>query len=254
MSDFTMISLVREGRVARLTLKRPPLNVLNIAMMREIIAALREARSYTDAALLVIDAEGKAFSAGVDVGEHTADLVHEMMGTFGELFRELDAIAYPTLAVVRGAALGGGCELAIMCDMIVASEKAKFGQPEVLVGVFPPVAAAVFPVLVGRNRAVEWLLSGDTMPAAEAASYGLVNRVFTEDGFDEQLAAFIARFTRNSACVMAFAKRSIDVRKEILAHIHTAEEIYLGELMRTHDADEGLKAFLEKRHASWQDR
>ncbi len=252
--NYEMISVTRDESMLRITLKNPPLNILTIAMMKELQNALEAARAMRDVTILIFDAEGKAFSAGADVKEHTPDMVNEMIETFGKLFQALNAIPYPTLAVVRGAALGGGCELAVFCDMIVASEKAKFGQPEIAVGVFPPIAAAVFPRLIGRNKAIEWLLSGDILNATEAERIGLINKVFPEATFDEDVKTFIARFSRYSASVLSFAKKSIDtgLTAPIMSHIHSAEELYLSELMRTHDAIEGLNAFLEKRKPIWK--
>ena len=252
--EYKYISTQREQTIVRITLKNPPLNILTIAMMKEIIHALEEASRLRDCTLLIIDAEGKAFSAGADVREHTAEIVHEMMSTFGSLFRAMATVPYPTLAIVRGAALGGGCELAIFCDMIVASEKSKFGQPEILVGVFPPIAAAVFPRLVGRNRAIEWLVSGETLSAQEAERIGLINKVLSEEKFDEEKNAFVNRFTKQSASVSAFTKRAIDagIHDTLLSHILNAERSYLDELMKTHDANEGLNAFLEKRSPVWK--
>lgn len=253
MQSYELIRVQREDALLRITLKNPPLNILTIAMMKEMAHALESHRSLRDVALLVIDAEGKAFSAGADVKEHLAGIVHEMISTFGLLFRALAAIPFPSLAVVRGAALGGGCELATFCDMVVASEKAKFGQPEIGVGVFPPVAAAIFPRLIGRNRSFEWLLSGDIITAAEAERIGLINKVFSEEKFDEEVKTFISRFTKQSASVLSFAKRAIDIglTAPALSHIHRAEELYIMDLMRTHDANEGLNAFLEKRTPVW---
>lgn len=251
---YETIRVREETSLLRVTLAHPPLNILTMAMMRELQHALETARARRDIKLLLLDAEGKAFSAGADVGEHTAGMVHEMISTFGALFRALAGVPFATLAVVRGAALGGGCELATFCDMVIASEKAKFGQPEIGVGVFPPVAAAIFPRLMARNRAVEWILSGDVIPAAEAERIGLINRVLPEEDFDGGVERFVARFTRHSASVLAFAKRAIDIGITAPAHshIHRAEELYLMDLMRTHDANEGLSAFLEKRTPEWR--
>lgn len=249
--SFNMIATAWEDGVFRITLRRPPLNILNIAMMKELRQAFDEARERTDARLLLLEAEGKAFSAGVDIAEHTEDLVADMMAAFGGLFTSLAAVPFPTLAVVRGAALGGGCELAVMCDMIVAGEKAKFGQPEIMVGVFPPVAAAAFPRLMGRSRAIEWILSGDALYASEAHRVGIVNAVFPEQEFDAKLHAFISRFTRHSARMLALAKRAVDLDSGVMAHLHRAEELYLGEMMQARDAREGLAAFLEKRSPTW---
>jgi cyclohexa-1,5-dienecarbonyl-CoA hydratase len=143
--------------VARLTLNKPPVNVLNIAMMREINTALEGLDGDPAVKVLVFEAaEGsKAFSAGVDVSEHTADRVGEMIEVFHRIFRLLDGLEVPTVAVVGGAALGGGCELALFCDMVIASEKASFGQPEIQVGVFPPIAVVALPGIVGPKKALE---------------------------------------------------------------------------------------------------
>ena len=143
--EFQHITFEKRGSVARLTLNKPPLNVLNIAMMREINAALERLNDDPSVKVLVFEAaEGsKAFSAGVDVSEHTADKVKEMIEVFHRIFRLLDRLEVPTVAVVDGAALGGGCELVLFCDMVIASEKTSFGQPEIQVGVLPPIAACL---------------------------------------------------------------------------------------------------------------
>jgi len=255
-SEYASIAFDVRGGAARLTLNRPPLNVLNLAMMKEINAALETLPSRDDAKLLVIDHEGRAFSAGVDVKDHTADKVEEMIEVFHRAFRLLGALELPTLSVVNGAALGGGCELAAFCDMVVASEKATFGQPEIKVGVFPPVGAVILPHLIGRNRALEMILTGEAVGAEEARQMGLVNRVFPADGFGEKVDEFIARLTSLSAPVLKLAKRAVDRGLYVSADeaLSTAEQIYLGDLMRTEDAHEGLNAFMEKRKPQWKDR
>ena len=139
------------GGVGTIILSREPLNWLNIEMMEEINNALD---SYKDRniKLLVFKAEGKAFSVGVEVAEHMGGLAEKMIEVFHGMFRRMDALSVPSVAVVDGAALGGGCELAIYCDMVLASERAKFGQPEIQVGVFPPIAALVMPRVMGRKK------------------------------------------------------------------------------------------------------
>ena len=141
--------------VATLTLNRAPVNVLNIEMMEEINTYLEGLKKEKSLKLLVIQAMGKAFSAGVDVGEHLGDLVYKMIEVFHKMFRLMDALKVPSIAVVNGSALGGGCELALYCDMVIATEKSKFGQPEIQVGVFPPIAALIFPRMIGRKKAME---------------------------------------------------------------------------------------------------
>jgi cyclohexa-1,5-dienecarbonyl-CoA hydratase len=244
----------KEG-VAKITLNRPPLNVLNIEMMREINQVLEDLLQRQEK-IVVISALGKAFSAGVDVAEHTQDKVEEMIKTFHRIFHLLFSLPCPSLAVVGGAALGGGCELATFCDFVIASEEAKFGQPEIKVGVFPPLAAVTFPKLVGLKKCFELLLVGETVDAQEALSLGLVNRVVPPQKLTEEAERFIESITQKSAAVIRLAKRAVYEAlglkfKEGLAIV---EEIYLKELMKTQDAHEGLKAFLEKRPPRWKDK
>jgi cyclohexa-1,5-dienecarbonyl-CoA hydratase len=256
MSQFETIRIADEGKVVSLVLSRPPLNVLNIAMMKEINAALADIARHSQARVLVIKAEGKAFSAGVDVAEHTADKVEQMMNEFHEMFELLSRIRMPIIAAVDGAALGGGCELAIFCDMIVASERAKFGQPEIKVGVFPPIAAVILPWLIGRNRALEFLMSGDNLTAIEAERIGLVNKVFPVDGFEERVNEFVGKITAQSKVILQMTKRAVDgaLGRPAMDAIERATGLYMGEMMSTEDAQEGLNAFLEKRQPVWRDR
>lgn len=244
----------QEGR-ATITLNREPLNVLNIAMMTEINQALDEWQG-KKTKLLVFQATGKAFSAGVDVGEHLGDKAEEMIEIFHGIFRRLDALPALTIASVQGAALGGGCELALYCDLVLASEKARFGQPEIQVGVFPPIAALLFPRIMGWKKALELILSGGTITAAEAFTLGLVNKVVPPDALAGELENYCRQFLSLSGVVLALSKKAVyaglgDDREQGLKAI---EHIYLRELMKTHDAEEGLKAFLEKRKPQWKEQ
>ncbi len=255
-AEYESIACDVQDGVARITLNRPPLNILNIVMMKEINSALESLDSRDDAKLLVIDHDGKAFSAGVDIKDHTADKVEEMIDVFHRIFRLLNALELPTLAVVKGAALGGGCELATFCDMVVASEKASFGQPEIKAGVFPPIAAVIFPYLIGRNRALELTLTGEVIEAEEAERIGLINRVFPVEGFAEKVDEFITKLTSMSAPVLKLAKRAVDrsLYVSVDEAISRVEEIYLGDLMQTEDIHEGLAAFMEKRRPEWKNQ
>jgi cyclohexa-1,5-dienecarbonyl-CoA hydratase len=256
MNEYQFLKLSDAGESVSLVLSRPPLNVLNIAMIKEMNAALTTLQKHPSAKVLLIKAEGKAFSAGVDVADHTADKIDEMMREFHRTFELLHGFKIPTAAVVDGAALGGGCEVAIYCDMVIASERSKFGQPEIKVGVFPPIAAAMFPRLIGRNRSLELLMSGDTISAAEAERIGLINRVFSVDGFEKSVADFIAKFTSNSKIILEMTKRAVDrgLYTPCMEAIGRAEKLYMSEMMKTEDAVEGLKAFLEKRTPVWNNK
>ncbi len=252
---FEFIAMELKEKVAWLTLKRPPLNWMNIQMMEEINRALGELMG-SPPNLLVFRAEGKAFSVGVEVADHLGDKANYMIEVFHGIFRRMDSLGVPSLAVVQGAALGGGCELAAYCDMVLASEKARFGQPEIQVGVFPPIAALAFPRMIGRKKAMELVLSGESISAQEALQIGLVNKVVPAESLEAEVQAWASRFAKLSGVVLRLARRALvegwDTQVERgLARI---EEIYLKELMNTQDAKEGLQAFLEKREPVWKER
>jgi len=253
--DYQHISFNVASGVARLTLDRPPLNVLNIAMMREINLAL-DSLDQATIKVLVLSAEGKAFSAGVDVTEHTADKVGEMIEVFDGLFRRLERLDVPTLAIVQGAALGGGCEVALFCDLVLASDKAKFGQPEIKVGVLPPIAAVMLPRLVPHKKALELLLMGETIDAAEAHRLGLVNRVVPADQLQAATDEMIGKLAALSGVVLRMTRRAARLGGQgaFGEALEQVESLYLDELMKTHDANEGLAAFLEKRPPVWKDQ
>jgi cyclohexa-1,5-dienecarbonyl-CoA hydratase len=236
-----------------ITLNKPPLNVLTIPMMKEIADAFAWAQGETGK-LVLLNAEGKAFSAGVDVADHTADKVDEMIGVFDSIFHNMYKCDKPIVAAVNGAALGGGYELVLFCDMVVASEKTKFGQPEIAVGVFPPIASYMLPKLTSMPYAMELLLGGGVFNAAKADKMGLVNAVLPVDTFDEGVKQFIQQFMAMSPIVLAYTKKAIKagLNKGFVEGLKDIDDIYLNELMPTADAIEGLKAFMEKRQPVWQ--
>ena len=239
--------------IATITLNRPPLNVMHNAMMAELNALLEKLLADTNLAAMVFRAQGKAFCVGVDVADHTADKVGEMIAQFHGIFRKLAATDALTIAAVNGAALGGGCELALFCDIVLASDRAKFGQPEVQVGVLPPIAACVFPPQIGIRKAVELNAVGMTIPATEAQSIGLVNQVYPADEFDERVEGYLADIRKLSRPVVRMAKRAtvMVVREQVLSHLDRVEKLYLDDLMKLSDAHEGITAFLEKRAPKW---
>lgn len=251
----SIVSEIRDG-LARITLNHPPLNIIDIPMMEEMRAAISQAGTVGGSKILIIDHHGKAFSAGVSIQDHTPDKVEKMLEEFHGMFRLLQALDMPTIALVDGMALGGGCELAIFCDMVLASDRATFGQPEIKVGVFPPVAAVLFPHLIGRNRTLELLLSGETVGAAEARDMGLINKVFPVESFREKCEEFIGRLASLSSPVLRLTKRAVNrgLKAEFGEALTAVEQIYLRELMQTEDAREGLNSFLEKRKPVWKEK
>ena len=160
--DFQHIKFRVDERVARITFSRPPVNILNIAMMREINSALNSCALTRELAAIVFDAapDCRAFSAGVAVEEHAEETIFQMLDSFHAIFRSLEQMAKPVIAVLDGPALGGGCELVAACDIAIASSRARFGQPEIKLGVFPPVAAVLLPRVIGDKRARELILTG----------------------------------------------------------------------------------------------
>ena len=242
--------------VGTIALNRPPVNILNIEMMEEINQALRDFKKEEGLKVLLFRAEGKAFSAGVDVGEHMGDMVKRMIETFHGMFRLMDELQALSIAVVNGSALGGGCELALYCDMVLATEKSTFGQPEIMVGVFPPIAALILPRIMGRKRAMEFILSGKTIGARDALEMGLINRIISEDSLEEEVKGFVYEFARHSAVVLRLTKKAAmeGLCDDVGEGLRRIERVYLDELMKSEDAIEGLKAFLEKRKPLWKDR
>jgi cyclohexa-1,5-dienecarbonyl-CoA hydratase len=205
---------------------------------------------------LVISAEGKFFSAGVDVAEHTRDKVGEMISVFHGIFENLNKLSVPVVAFVQGPALGGGCEVALYCDIVLASEKAKFGQPEIKVGVFPPIAAYLLPNIAPMKFASEIVLTGDNYTAVDMKAMGLVNRVFPEATFAADCETFLEKITANSSVVLELSKKAMLAGhgKDYHSAMPEIEKLYLEKLMATEDAGEGLAAFMEKRKPAWKDK
>lgn len=253
---YTCVQARVENGLGRLVLDSPPLNVLTIAVMEEMVQALRELEGDPAVKVILLEAAGdRAFSAGVDVADHTPEKMSHMLEIFHELCLGFHVSPKPTVAAVRRMALGGGCELAAMCDMIIASDQATFGQPEIKVGVYPVLGVALFEAIMGPKASNELLLTGRPFSAGEASAVGLVNRVAPDGDFDQELATFLKPLLANSGVVMSVTKKAIlaSAGKEPQHALHAAEDIYLNELMRTEDANEGLQAFLEKRRPIWKE-
>jgi cyclohexa-1,5-dienecarbonyl-CoA hydratase len=255
MADYKFVSVAVVDGLATLTIAKPPVNVLDIATMEEMDMALAALAGDRSIRLLVIAAAGeKAFSAGVEVADHTPDKVEDMIAIFHAVIRRIEAFPVPTLAAVNGTALGGGLEVALACDMIVAAAGAKLGQPEIKLAVFPPVAAILLPRLLPPAKANELLYGGGVITAEEALQYGLVNRVFARDSFAADLAAFCRPFVELSRAALAATKKAVRLAagRNFEPALQAVEASYLQELMATADAKEGLDAFMAKRKPLWQ--
>lgn len=252
-AEFSRLERGENGAV-RLVLDRPPLNVLHIPMLEELDRVLSDLSADPELKLLVLTGEGRAFCAGVDVADHTAERVEHMIAAFHGVVRRLLGLPCPVVAAVNGAALGGGCELVIACDLVIASDKARLGQPEIQLGVFPPVAAALLPRLIGLQGALDLILTGRVIGAAEAREIGLVGRVVPADGFDEAVQEYVDSLAGLSGPVLRLAKRTVvdGLAAPLTDAFDEAEERYLHELMDLQDPHEGLAAFMEKREPVWR--
>ena len=251
---YEHIEVTYEDGLGTITFNRPPVNILNIAMMEEINEALDAWKGSRDLKVALFNAKGKCFSAGVDVGEHMGDLAAKMIDVFHGIFRRMDKLDAVTVASVYSSCLGGGCEVAIFCDLVVAAESAKLGQPEIQVGVFPPIAAQIMPRIIGRKAAADLIFSGRIISAEEALGIGLINKIVKEDELEAATAEFLKPYMKLSAEVLRLTKKAMisGLRDELEPSLKLIESVYLDRLMKTHDAHEGLKAFLEKRKPEWK--
>lgn len=254
--EYKSVRFETAGGVARLTLDRPPANVLSVDLMREVNAALESLEYQREVKLIVLAASGKYFSPGFELGDHIGDRAYVMLEEFRRIFENLAKTDKPTLAVVAGPALGAGSLLAGACDIVYAGASAKFGHPEIKGGVFNPAAAALLPRLVGRKKAFEMLLSGQSVTAAEAERVGLVTRVVPDERLEAEAAALVQRFQDGSAVVLQMTRKAMGGGLDLPLDeaFRHAEDVYLNQLMATEDASEGLKAVMAKRKPVWKDR
>lgn len=255
--DNPNLLLVREGRTATITLNRPPLNILDIPTIERLDEALADLERDPDVQVVVLRGAGdRAFSVGVSVQDHTPDKVGPMLATLHSAVKKLRTLPAVTVAAVQGHCLGGGMEVALACDLVLATEDARFGQPEIELGCYPPVAAALYPSLIGPGRTLELLLTGRTLSCPEAEALGLVARRVPAGELDEGIAKLTADITSKSAAVTRLTKKAVKagVEEAFFAALDTNERLYLSELCSSADMAEGLAAFLEKRRPVWKHR
>lgn len=253
--EFRFLKL-EVGRRANLVLHRPPLNILNLEMMEELGQALDVIEGDATTRVLLLRGEGKAFSAGVDVADHTEERVQPMLKSFHSVLLRLWNLEVPTVAQVHGHCLGGGMELAMACDLAYASDGAVFGQPEIGLAAFPPFGAAMYPTLLGPRVAAELILLGSRFPADRAFDLGIVNGVYPEERLGEKVDEVCKSLEGYSRAALTLAKKGLHtgIHTSPAEAVGAAVGIYLKELMATEDAKEGLVAFLEKRKPVWRDR
>jgi len=256
MSYENILFDVNDNR-AFLTINRQPMNILDIATMKEMNDAITSLNDNKNIKVLIITGSGeKAFSAGVDVTEHTEEKVEEMLRVFHDIFRNLSKLDQVTVAAAKGYTLGGGCEVALFCDMIFAADNLKIGQPEIKLSAIPPIALLIMPRLIGLKKASELLYTGKIIDAEEAERIGLVNKIVPLDAFDEELTSFIQPITELSLIGLKFSKKGMQLGLETSfpEGLEKIEKMYLEDLMASEDAHEGLKAFMEKRKPVWKNQ
>ena len=257
MTSPANIQVERAGPVAKITLHRPPVNVLDIPALQELNAALDALPGPPHLRFLVFTGSGeKAFCAGVDVRDHTPDRVAEMLGSFHRVFRKLWKSDWLTIAAVRGHCLGGGMELATSCDFVIATHTAQFAQPEIKLACFPPVAAILLPALVGPRWALDLILTGRALTAEQAHALGLVTEVVGEGELEGAIQKLIATLTAYSPAVLPLARRAVlrAAGLDFERALDEMEKFYLDGLMQTEDAAEGIRAFIERRRPAWVGR
>jgi cyclohexa-1,5-dienecarbonyl-CoA hydratase len=242
--------------VARITLNRPKFNMMNIEMMNELSGRLEVLLNDDDLKCVVISAEGKHFCTGVEVADHKPENVDAMIATFNRIFELTEQLEVPIVAAVQGYCLGGGMELAIACDVIVAGKGALFGQPEIKVGFFPPYAAMRLPQLVGPAKAVEICTTGKFYKAEEAQSLGMIAHVAADDQPGEAAEQIVKEIQANSPLIIRLNKRAVKqhLGLNFKAALAGVSDLFLNTLMKTEDTLEGIASYEEKRKPVWKNR
>jgi cyclohexa-1,5-dienecarbonyl-CoA hydratase len=252
-ASLARTTLKVDGSVAHILLHHPPLNVIDFPMMEELTTSLAEIEAQPSVSAIVLSGEGKGFSAGVDVAAHTPDKVEDMLAKFHAVIRALLATKKVTIAAVHGHCLGGGAELALVCDMAYTAESAQWGFSEIKLGCYPPVACTALAALVGQKRAAELILTGRTIDGRQAAEIGLASRVVPDGDLKTVVEECLADLRKLSPAALSVAKKASYAWDSMHFDkgLARAEKIYFEDLMKTHDAQEGVRAFMEKRAPKW---
>jgi cyclohexa-1,5-dienecarbonyl-CoA hydratase len=254
---FKHIQHRHDAGVLRIQLNRPEAsNALNLAAMEELAYLLDQLELKESAKVVVLTGNDRAFSSGLDIAEHTDENVYQLLDAFHRVIRRMWELETVSFAVVKGMALGAGCELAASCDFVFASEGAKLGQPELKAGLFPTVAPVIYPRLMGLHRTFELILTGRIYDAREAEGIGLVTRAHPPEKLDAEVEKWIQFLNGFSTPVLRLARRAIAHASNLPFEegLRLVEEVYLNQLMSTEDAKEGVRALRERRPPVWQHR
>ncbi|MGZ5121149.1 MAG: enoyl-CoA hydratase/isomerase family protein [Burkholderiales bacterium] len=253
-SRYSTITVDAQPATARITLANPPLNIIDLPLMDELLAALEEIEQRGDIGTIVFAGSARAFSAGVDIKIHTPDKVQAMLAKFHSIIRAVLATKKITIAAVEGACLGGGAELAMVCDLVYTARDATWGFPEITLGCYPPVAAVALPALVGQKRAAEMVFTGRQISGDEALAIGLATGAARAEELGSLVNDAVARLEKLSPAALVMTKKAFYAWDSIHLDkgLARSEKIYLEELMQTADAQEGVQAYIEKRKPVWK--
>ncbi len=254
--ELTNIKMEKSEGIAKITFARPKHNVFNISMMKELNTVLENFIKDKDLKAVAMFGEGKSWCAGVDVGDHKPDMVDDMIAEFNRIFQLTEKIEVPIIAAVHGACLGGGMEIAIAADIILASDKAVFGQPEIKLGFFPPYAAIRLPALIGVAKAIEVCATGKLYPAKQARRLGFVSQVFENETFDKKVQDYINEIKYSSPLIIRLNKKAVksNIGRNFDKALDSVSDLFLNKLMKTEDTLEGIASFEEKRKPEWKNR
>jgi cyclohexa-1,5-dienecarbonyl-CoA hydratase len=255
MMSNLKVAFERDGHVARVTLSAPKANLIDEAMMKALAAAFDDLKNRPQLKVMILDAEGPHFSFGASIPEHLPEHVRTMLPQFSRLLTQILELPPVTIAAIHGQCLGGGFELALACDFIVAEEGATFACPEIKLAVFPPAAAVLLPVRIGLSRAAELVMTGTAWNAAQALNAGLIVRTAPQGKLKETMADWIRdHFMPRSPVALRYAVRAarLPLQRALQEDLPEVERIYLDELMTESDPVEGLRAFMEKREPRWR--
>ncbi len=256
MAEMKFLKFEETDGIARITFSRPKHNVFNIEMMNELNGLLDTLMAHNTLKCVVFFGEGPSWCAGVEVGDHKPEMVDEMVSVFNGIFERVNQLDVPTIAAVHGLCVGGGMEMAIACDIVMASEGAKFGQPEVKLGFFPPYAVIRLPELIGPAKTIEVCTSGKIYTAYDAQLLGFVGHVIAEDGFAEAVEKIIREIKYNSPLIIRLNKRAVkqSLGQNFQQAVETASDYFLNTMMKTEDTLEGIASFDEKRKPVWKNK
>jgi cyclohexa-1,5-dienecarbonyl-CoA hydratase len=237
-------------------LDRPPLNIINLDMLDGLHAAWSEIEDLRTQVAVISGAGERAFCAGIDVADHTPDKIEAMLEKFHRLVLNIRKSDCISIAAIHGHTLGGGAELAMICDFVIAADNTKIGQPEISLGCYPPVAVAYLPGAIGFHKASEMVLLGEPISAEEAERSGIINKVAPRADLTQAVDSCVDKLLAKSSAVLAITKRALreGAGRHFEKALDRAQELYLRDLTRTEDMAEGITAFLEKRPPLWKNR